>query len=120
MTQTALHVNGQLVGVVENGELLQRRRGSVHMLRSPRGWAVDDGVLRQARELGAVRVRILDTESGVSYTADVADFYTYGVPVDRGYGKQTALPLRHWRQHAGNASPQATAVGMVQPALFNA
>lgn len=116
MTQTPVHVNGQLVGVVENGELFQRRRANVHMLRSPRGWCVDDGVLRQARELGAVRVRILDAETGASYTADIADFDTHGVPVDRGYGKQTALPIRHWREQSGNAHPQA--VGMMQPALF--
>ncbi|GIV69346.1 hypothetical protein [Caldilinea sp.] len=120
MTQIVLYVNGQLVGVVENEELTQRRRASVHMLRSPRGWAVDDGILRQARELGAVRVRIIDTETGANYTADIAAFDAHGVPVDRGYGKQTALPLRYWRQQAGNANPQAAAVGMAQPALFNA
>lgn len=117
MTQTALHVNGQLVGVVENDELTQRRRASVHMLRSPRGWCVDDGILQEARTLGAVRVRIIDTETGASYTADIVDFDAYGVAIDRGFGKQTALPLQYWRQQtAGN--PQCAPVGTAQLALF--
>ena len=88
------------------------------MLRSPRGWAVDDSILRQARQLGAVRVRILDTETGASYTAGVDDFDANGVPVDRGYGRQTALPIHFWRKQTDGTTTPARAVTAVQAALF--
>jgi hypothetical protein len=118
MAQTPIHVNGQLRGVVIGGELVQRRRASIHMLRSPSGWAVDDGILTTARTLGAVRVRIIDTESGAEFVAGVDDFDANGVQVDRGYGKQTALQLHFWRKQDGDTASPARAVVAVQAALF--
>jgi hypothetical protein len=118
MAQTPIHVNGQLRGLVINRELTQRRRASIHMLRSPPSWAEDDEVLRQARELGALRVRIIDTESGAEYVADMDDFDAHGVPVDRGYGKQTALQLHFWRKQDGDTASPVRAVVAVQAGLF--
>lgn len=118
MAQIPVYVNSRLVGVVANGELTQRRRASVHMLHRPRAWAVDVGVLREARAAGAVRVRIIDTETGANYIADIATFDIHGLPIDRGHGKQTALPIHFWRQQTGHTRPQADAVDAVQLGLF--
>jgi hypothetical protein len=119
MAQTPVLLNGRMVGAVIDHELVKRVKGSKHMLRAaPRGWAVDDQVLMIARTLGAERVRIVDTETGATYTADMTTFDAHGVTVNYGYGNQIALPIQHWRQQTGDEQPQARAVGMAQPALF--
>jgi hypothetical protein len=119
MAQTPVLLNGRMVGAVLDRELVKRVKGSKHMLRvAPRGWAVDDQVLTIARTLGAERVRIVDTETGVNYVADMTAFDAHGVTVNYGYGNQIALPLQHWRKQGGDEQPQAAAVGMAQAALF--
>ena len=69
----------KLRGVVIDNELVQRRRGSVHMLRRPApAWAVGDDVLTVARTLGAVAVRIVDTDSGAEYVASMETLDAHG------------------------------------------
>lgn len=117
-------LQNQLRGVVIAGELVQRRRASVHMLRRPApAWAVGDDVLTVARSFGAVRVRIVDIDSGAEYVTDLATLATHGRHIDHGHGAQTALSLRHW-QKQGNAAtqpdpaPTTPAACAVQATLF--
>ena len=116
-------VQNRLRGVVIDGELVQRRRAAVHMLHRPAlAWAVGDDVLAIARTLGAVRVRIVDTETGAEYVTDMTTFDAHGRRLDFGYGAQTALSLRHWQKQS-NAAQQTdaaptTPAGAVQGALF--
>lgn len=92
-----LQRNGRTVGAVIDGELVKRVKGSVHMLRSPRGWAVDAEILDDARALGAVAVRIEDTETGKIYRADLVTIDAHGWTFDRKYGRQVVLPLTYWQ-----------------------
>ena len=125
MSQPGLKVitKNQLRGVVIDGELVQRRRGSVHMLRRPApAWAVGDDVLTIARTLGAVRVRIVDTDSGAEYVASLETFDANGRRLDWGHGAQTALSLHFWQKQS-SVVPQpdpapSTLAGAVQRALF--
>lgn len=71
-------------------------KGSRHMLRSPRSWAIDSADLAEAERQGATRVEIFDAETGLVYTATIATIRARGLAVNRGFGKQTALPLQHW------------------------
>lgn len=117
-------LQNQLRGVVIAGELVQRRRASVHMLRRPApAWAVGDDVLSIARTLGAVRVRIVDSETGTEYVASMETLDAHGRAVNWGHGKQTALDLRHWQKQSNAATqpdpaPSTPAACAVQAALF--
>lgn len=88
---------GRIVGVVRDQELVKRCQESKHMLRSPRGWAIDAHALSVARTLGAVGVRVEDTETGKVYRADLATIDAHGWIFDRGHGRQIALPIHYWQ-----------------------
>ena len=88
---------GRIVGMVRDHELVKRVQESKHLLRSPRGWAIDAHALTVARTLGAIAVRIEDTETGKIYRADLATLDAHGWTFDRGYGRQIALPLHFWQ-----------------------
>lgn len=84
-------------------------RGSVHMLRNPRGWAVDYTDLAAAEACGAVFLRIVDAETGRQFWAALSNLRTCGFPVRRGFGVQLALALADW-------APTREALGEPEPA----
>jgi len=88
--------DGKVVGVVRGNVFHKRVRGSVHMLRRPPGWAVDITVLADAEKHGAESVEIEDTETGKRYKVSVSLFWNRGIKIDRGHGRQIALPLKYW------------------------
>ena len=92
-----LTIQGKVVGMIFDQELVKVVHGSKHMLRSPKGWAIDAHALATARTAGAVGVRIEDTETGKVYRADLATIDTHGWQFDRGHGRQIALPLQYWQ-----------------------
>lgn len=100
--------NGRVVGNVAGGVFSKRVRGSVHMLRAPRGWALDADTLAELRALGVATVVVTDTETGTVYTAPLAEFdvNVHGVAFNRGAGPQVVLPLGYWRV---NGQPPALA-----------
>lgn len=85
-----------MVGQVVEGRFIKRARGSKHMLREPKGWAVDIQSLHDARGLGAQSVQIEDTESGATYMASIEQVLARGFRFDRGHGPQICLPVRFW------------------------
>lgn len=111
-----------IVGRVEGDTFKKRLRSTVHQLRQPPAWACDVDALDWARAAGASRVEIFDRDTGRIFSADLADFYRYGVRVTRGHGDQLALPLGRWSVNGGRptvaGSGQPTAGGSVQLGLF--
>jgi hypothetical protein len=85
--------DGRVVGEVQNGTLVKRVKGSVHMLQKPRAWCCDTEVLRVAERLGAQVVQVVDVETNDVYTAPLVRFWTRGFPVRRGHGEQRGLLL---------------------------
>ena len=79
-------------------------RRSAHFYKRSNGWGCDAAALAQAVQAGATRIELMDTDTGVTYEANIILFRAYGVDVD--YGAQIVLPLRYWR------TPE------LQPALF--
>jgi hypothetical protein len=96
-----------ITGALVDGYLRKIVQGSRHMLRSPRGWAIDAHALATARAAGAVGVRVEDTESGRVYLATWAALDAHGYTFDRGHGRQIALPLRYWQL---DGAPQQAAL----------
>lgn len=101
-----------IVGRVEGDTFKKRLRSTVHQLRRPPAWAADLDTLDQAQAVGATRVEIKDLDTGRIFSADLADFYRYGVRVTRGHGVQLALVLGRWSVNGG----RPTVAGAGQPA----
>jgi hypothetical protein len=118
------HDGAAVIGQVIGDTFHKRVRSSTHMLRRPRAWACDVDALDQAQAAGAVWVAILDQDTGRTYRAALADFYSRGVRVGRGHGDQLALTLNLWNvtggrlgQPTGAGLDRAQAVGPQQLAL---
>ncbi len=101
-----VRAGNQVVGQVVEGKFHKRVRGSKHMLREPKGWAVDVQSFQDARDLGAQSIEIEDTESGVTYAASVEHVLSRGFRFDRGHGPQICLPLRFWSVHRPGEAEQ--------------
>ena len=68
-----------------------------HMLRTPRGWAIQQSVLREAVALGATMVVVNAADTGITYKAPVDLVLRQGFVIDRaGFGIQVVLPIRYW------------------------
>ena len=67
-----------------------------HQMRYPPGWAIDTAHLDTLEKQKGTGVE-LRTISGTRLIATLETFKTYGEEVDRGEGKQTVRPLKHWR-----------------------
>ena len=99
--------DGRVAGwVLEvGGKLILRKECSAgrHQLRQPRAWAVDSGVLAEAKRLGATEVVICELDEGCDWTAPIAFFEQHGFPVRRGFGfgDQAGLALSWWRVEDG-------------------
>jgi hypothetical protein len=101
--------------------------GSKHLLKKPLAITNDVEALVRAESMGADRVRIVDSESGIEYSAPIQLIHEYGVRLNRGYGDQLALPIAYWVQtdRHGNVTPaslpKAAPVATVeaQPSLFD-
>ncbi len=94
---TPIFVNGQVVGRVYGDVFRKSVRASVHFLRRPRAIAFDISTLHDALDAGAVRVEVLDKESGRVYVAEIETILRDGTRFNRGYGGQIYLLLDRWR-----------------------
>lgn len=104
--------DGRVIGNLVGDTLIKSVFGSRHMLRTPKSWAVDTVSVMQAKEAGAKNIEIRDRETGSIYRSSFENFLRYGIHLDRGFGKQIALPLEKWSViHPGESSP-------TQPGLF--
>jgi len=67
-----------------------------HQMKYPPGWAIDTAHLEMLTQRKGTGVELRTTD-GTRLTATLKTFEVYGKEVDRGEGKQTVLPLAHWR-----------------------
>ena len=94
--------NGRVVGQVTGGTLTKTVHSSRHLLRRPPAWALDVASLEQAIALGARRVVLHDADTGMTYEATLDLFDSYAFDLDRGFGRQRALPLERWSRRKAN------------------
>jgi len=78
-------------------------QASRHQLRRPPAWALDVQDLAAAERLGVELVVVKDQESGRCFWASIATIRRRGLSLDRGHGRQIALPLRWWASSPGEA-----------------
>lgn len=94
----AVYDRSRAVGFVRNGVLVRHAQASKHFLRSPAGISFAVQALREAIDLGAKSVSVLDVESGITYNATILDFNSKGIAIERsGWSKQICLTMNHWQ-----------------------
>lgn len=104
--------NGKVIGKVKGDTFTKSIRGSVHFLRRPPAIAFDVSTIDQAAEAGAVRVRVVDSETGTVYQTTIDHIREKGFTFNRGFGEQIALTLEGWTRTRRGRLP------VLQPALF--
>lgn len=91
---------GRVVGLLTyddlgEGWLVKRVKTDQHQLHTPLSWCVDQLHLTQLREADAAGVLLTD-ERGWQHRASLDTFTRHGFVIDRGHGKQVALPITFW------------------------
>lgn len=96
--------SGKIVGKV-TGEIFYKKLDSrKHFLRKPPAIAFDEKSIDKAVGYGAKRVLVFDTHKEETYTAKISQIYKDGMKVDRGFGKQIALPLSYWKKESAKST----------------
>lgn len=67
-----------------------------HILRSPPAIAFDDSLLTDADRYGYRTIEVFEIVSKTKYVTSKLTFEQYKIPVRRGHGDQSALPLAYW------------------------
>lgn len=94
-TRVVFNCQGRPVGRIASDGFLEKTGldPSVHRLRKPEGWATDAAHL-DIEGLAGVR---LITKAGEVWEAPIALWRRYGIPLERGFGRQIVLPSRYWQ-----------------------
>ena len=95
---TKIWASGKIVGEVKNGVFVKKVRASKHMLRSPRGWALDIQSLKDAEQAGARFVELRDSDTGKTYRASIEQIWNDGFQINRGFGAQQVMVMSKWNR----------------------
>jgi hypothetical protein len=87
------------------GDLLRKTIGTQHVLRNPPAIAFDAEHIQAAEEAGVKRILVRNRDSGSVYRTSFETFRAKSFEVNRGFGRQLALALRHWTVEGGEPSP---------------
>lgn len=90
-------IKGKQVGFVIGDIFRKRVKASKHFLRKPPAIAFDKISIDIAKEYGATKIRVLDIEDDVIYSATMWDLENKGFDIDRGHGKQIAMLKSEWK-----------------------
>jgi hypothetical protein len=91
--------NAKMYGyqILPNGVTLFKRCSKLkHFMRTPPAIAIDEGIFNEAVEEGIKFIQIFEREEKTYYSATVEQFKKKSLSIDRGHGRQLALPLNYW------------------------
>ena len=71
------------------------------MLKVPRAWAQDVAVIKSLEQAGVQMLQIIDNDTGLVFFASLSEFVEHGIHIERGFGRQLALPLQYWQTKPG-------------------
>jgi len=89
--------DGKTIGEIVGDKFIKPASIAHHMLRDPKGWALDVSVIEKLRRAGVNEVIVIDTALGKTWTAPLSLHWTQGVLVDRGSGQQRCVPVEYWQ-----------------------
>lgn len=105
MREEVRNSNNKIVGNIydeADGFVLEKRGlvTSKHRLRVPDAWATDSAHLARLRKVAGMEtpasVRLF-VDGSTIWETSLDNFVKHGITIDRGFGKQVALPDRYWR-----------------------
>jgi hypothetical protein len=101
---TLIFENGRKIGSVKAGVFSKNISGSKHFVRNfGGGIAIGLAGLDQAEQAGAIYVRVLDRETGITYAATIHHLRQAGKPINfSGFGPQLLLPFSGWTRSGSN------------------
>lgn len=101
MKEALYNRKGQVTGVIDGGRLLKSGIDPAkHQLRYPPAYAIDKEHLEKLTEQSGWGVELV-TITGDVWSAPIGLFLLNGINLDRGEGKQVALPLQYWTKQDG-------------------
>ena len=101
MKQPLYNQRGQLTGMIDDGRVLKSGVDPAkHQLRHPPAYAIDKAHIDILIEESGWGVELL-TVNGDVWIAPLGQFLLHGINLDRGEGKQVALPLQYWTKLDG-------------------
>ncbi len=102
--QPVCSCDGKRIGQIEGRIFKKKVYGSRHFLRSPRAIAIDADACDLEIAPSVERIEVYDKEVDRLYVSSVGNFNQYKIELDRGFGRQYALPLRYW-EYEGKQVP---------------
>jgi len=87
------------------------------MLTTPPAWAVDSLALAEAERAGCRFVLVEERASGRAWCAVLSEFRAHSFVLDRGHGRQVALPLRWWATGFDRGQVLDAATVLVEPPI---
>jgi hypothetical protein len=84
------------VGYVDGDTYYRRFVTHLHMLQKPPAMAISKDVIAKLESLKVKQITFWD-ETMQSYKVSFAVFKEKGIPINRGHGDQTALPVQYWK-----------------------
>jgi len=99
MGSKPVKINKKVVGVVEKDTFEKKVDSSKDLLRTPPAITFDELALSKAEELGASKVKVEDTLTGISYYSTINAIRSRGFSFNRGFGSQVGLALSEWSKN---------------------
>ena len=88
--------DGVVVADLVGTTVIKRVKEEKHILRKPLSWAFDKKIIDEAYANGATDIRIETTDTDKVYKTTIKNFMDNSFNVNRGFGRQVALLLKHW------------------------
>ncbi len=86
----------RIIGSIELGTFTKRVRGTVHMLRIPRGWGIDLQPFITSIRPNCHTIIIEAIASGIKYKVSTKLFDDKKMYLNRGFSPQYVLPIKYW------------------------
>lgn len=77
-----------------------------HKLRKPEGWAWNEEIVQKWKGEGVEYIAVISPWEGRTYFTTVKTFFEKCILIDRGWGRQFALPERYWEILQGCGIPE--------------
>ena len=89
--------DGKIIGDMDKGVFTKKVDGKVHMLRGPLAWAMDSEAYKRDIRPWCHTIIVEDSQSKLVYSISLETFDSNKVYMDRGYGGQYFVILKHWQ-----------------------
>ena len=99
MKTKAIKINKKVVGNVKGKTFIKELDSSKDFLRTPPAITFDELALSKAEKLGANKIKVEDTLTGINYYSTINAVRSRGFAFNRGLGSQLGLELSEWSKN---------------------